>query len=121
MGLLVTLTSVGAGAIGVTVLLLYPKTPMARIVGSDIAHAVPPTLVAGIGHWFLGSVDWRLLSTVDELVKIVHENESIYIPIGAIHRLENRGSDRELSKALTISSASRTITRGRKTILTERT
>jgi hypothetical protein len=62
---------------------------MARIGGSDIAHAVPLTLVAGIGHWFLGSVDWRLLSNVDELV--VHENESIYIPNGAIHRLENPG------------------------------
>jgi len=54
LGVLVTISSVGAGAIGVTVLLLlYPKLPMARIVGSDIAHAVPLTLVAGIGHWFL--------------------------------------------------------------------
>lgn len=65
MGILVTLTSVGAGAIGVTVLLLlYPKIPMARIVGSDIAHAVPLTLLAGIGHWLLGSVDWSLLTTL---------------------------------------------------------
>ena len=62
MGVLVTTTSVGAGAIGVTVLLLlFPKLPAARIVGSDIAHAVPLTLVAGAGHWWLGSVDWRLL------------------------------------------------------------
>ena len=62
MGALVTLTSVGAGAIGVTVLLfLYPKIPIARVVGSDIAHAVPLTLVAGVGHWVLGSVDWALL------------------------------------------------------------
>jgi uncharacterized membrane protein YfcA len=37
---------------------LYPRLPTLRIVGSDIAHAVPLTLVAGIGHWFLGSVDW---------------------------------------------------------------
>jgi len=42
-------------------LLLYPKLPTARIVGSDIAHAVPLTLLAGIGHWFLGSIDWSLL------------------------------------------------------------
>jgi hypothetical protein len=65
LGALVTLSSVGAGAIGVTVLLmLYPRTPMAVIVGSDIAHAVPLTLVAGIGHWWLGSVDWPLLASL---------------------------------------------------------
>jgi hypothetical protein len=62
MGALVTLTSVGAGAIGVTVLLfLHPKITIARVVGSDIAHAVPLTLVAGVGHWYLGSVNWALL------------------------------------------------------------
>lgn len=62
LGALVTISSVGAGALGVTaLLLLYPKTPMARIVGSDIAHAVPLTLVAGLGHWWLGSVNWPLL------------------------------------------------------------
>ena len=62
LGVLVSLSSVGAGAIGVTVLLLlYPKLPVARLVGSDIAHAVPLTLIAGTGHWFLGSIDWSLL------------------------------------------------------------
>jgi uncharacterized protein len=62
LGALVTLSSVGAGALGVTALLmLYPRVPMAVIVGSDIAHAVPLTLVAGVGHWWLGSVDWPLL------------------------------------------------------------
>jgi uncharacterized membrane protein YfcA len=62
LGVLVTLSSVGAGALGVTaMLLLYPEVPMAVIVGSDIAHAVPLTLVAGVGHWWLGSVDWPLL------------------------------------------------------------
>jgi uncharacterized protein len=62
LGVLVTVTSVGAGALGVTaLLLLYPRLPMAIIVGSDIAHAVPLTLVGGIGHWYLGSVDWHLL------------------------------------------------------------
>lgn len=62
LGVLVSLSSVGAGAIGVTVLLLlYPRTSTARLIGSDIAHAVPLTLLAGSGHWFLGSVDWHLL------------------------------------------------------------
>ena len=62
LGCLVTLSSVGAGALGVTaLLLLYPRLPIAVIVGSDIAHAVPLTLVAGLGHWWLGSVNWPLL------------------------------------------------------------
>jgi len=65
IGALVTLSSVGAGAIGVTVLLmLYPRLPVARVVGSDIAHAVPLTLVAGFGYWILGSTDWVLLSSL---------------------------------------------------------
>jgi uncharacterized protein len=65
LGGLVTLSSVGAGALGVTaLLLLYPRVPMAVIVGSDIAHAVPLTLVAGVGHWWLGSVDWPLLTSL---------------------------------------------------------
>jgi uncharacterized protein len=65
MGVLVTATSVGAGAIGVTVLLLlHPKMPPGRVVGSDIAHAVPLTLLAGAGHWYLGSVNWTLLLTL---------------------------------------------------------
>ena len=62
IGSLVTLTSVGAGAIGVAVLLLlYPALPLARIVAADIAYAVPLTLVAGLGHAAIGSVDWALL------------------------------------------------------------
>jgi uncharacterized membrane protein YfcA len=65
LGGLVTISSVGAGALGVTALLiLYPRVPMAVIVGSDIAHAVPLTLVAGLGHWWLGSVDWPLLASL---------------------------------------------------------
>jgi uncharacterized protein len=65
LGVLVSISSVGAGAMGVTALfLLYPRLPMVRIVGSDIAHAVPLTLVAGIGHWFIGSVDWFLLGSL---------------------------------------------------------
>lgn len=62
LGVLVTLTSVGAGALGMSVLImLYPRLPIARLVGSDIAHAVPLTLLAGLGHWAMGSVDARLL------------------------------------------------------------
>ena len=62
LGVLVSISSVGAGAIGVTALiLLYPQLPTARIVGSDIAHAVPLTLAAGIGHWWLGSINLDLL------------------------------------------------------------
>lgn len=65
LGVLVTITSVGAGAIGATVLLLlYRRIPVARIVGSDIAHAVPLALIAGAGHWLLGSVDFALLLTL---------------------------------------------------------
>jgi uncharacterized membrane protein YfcA len=65
LGVLVSISSVGAGAVGVTaLLLLYPRPPMARIVGSDIAHAVPLTLVAGIGHWALGSVDGALMGVL---------------------------------------------------------
>jgi uncharacterized membrane protein YfcA len=65
LGVLVTISSVGAGALGVTaLLLLYPRLPMAIIVGSDIAHAVPLTLLAGVGHLVLGSVDWPLLTSL---------------------------------------------------------
>ena len=62
LGVLVTISSVGAGALGVTALtFLYPQLATRRIVGSDIAHAVPLTLVAGLGHWWLGTVDVVLL------------------------------------------------------------
>jgi uncharacterized membrane protein YfcA len=62
LGALVTLSSVGAGAIGVTLLvMLYPKMPARQIVGSDLAHAVPLTLIAGLGHSLLGSIDMHIL------------------------------------------------------------
>jgi uncharacterized membrane protein YfcA len=65
LGVLVSISSVGAGAVGVTALvLLYPQLPMTRIVGSDIAHAVPLTLVAGIGHWATGAIDWHLMGVL---------------------------------------------------------
>lgn len=65
LGLLVSISSVGAGAIGVIALImLYPNLPMAKIVGSDIVHAVPLTLIAGTGHWMMGSVDWHIISSL---------------------------------------------------------
>lgn len=65
LGGLVTLTSVGAGALGVTALiLLYPREKITTIVGSDIAHAVPLTLVAGLGHATLGTINYELLGTL---------------------------------------------------------
>ena len=62
LGVLVTISSVGAGALGVTaLLLLYPELPVVRIAGSDIAHAVPLTLIAGMGHLATGGVDTGVL------------------------------------------------------------
>jgi uncharacterized protein len=65
LGVLVSLSSIGAGAIGATlILLLNPRLEARRLVGTDIAHAVPLTLVAGIGHATLGHVDWSLLAAL---------------------------------------------------------
>ena len=65
LGVLVTISSVGAGAIGVTALVfLYPKMPAQRIVGSDIAHAVPLTFLAGLGHSILGTIDVHILGSL---------------------------------------------------------
>ena len=65
LGGLVTISSVGAGALGGAALLfLYPRLPIVKIVGTDIAHAVPLTLVAGLGHAALGTVDYELLGSL---------------------------------------------------------
>jgi uncharacterized membrane protein YfcA len=65
LGIMVTVTSVGAGALGVTALLiLYPKMSVKNIIGTDIAHAVPITFIAGLGHYNLGHVDFILLGTL---------------------------------------------------------
>jgi uncharacterized membrane protein YfcA len=62
LGILVTISSVGAGAIGSAILfLLYPHKKPVAIVGTDIAHAVPLTAIAGMGHLHFGSVDYDLL------------------------------------------------------------
>ena len=66
LGFMVTLTSVGAGALGAVMLVyLYPyrMTP-ARLVGTDIVHAIPLTLVAGTGHMVMGNVDFALLGNL---------------------------------------------------------
>jgi uncharacterized membrane protein YfcA len=62
LGATVTLTSIGAGALGtVTLFFLYPLLPTPRLVGTEIAHAVPLTLVAGIGHASMGNLDFSIL------------------------------------------------------------
>jgi len=66
LGIVVTLTSVGAGAFGALLLLyLYPlRLTPAKLVGTDISHAVPLALVASMGHWMMDSVDWDLLASL---------------------------------------------------------
>ena len=65
LGICVTLSSVGAGAFGAAVLMvLFPALRAVRIVGTDIAHAVPLTLIAGLGHLALGNVDFTLLGAL---------------------------------------------------------
>ena len=60
-----TLSSVGAGALGVMALfMLYPRLTTVKMVGSDIAHAVPLATVAGLGHFYLGTVDFGLLGSL---------------------------------------------------------
>jgi uncharacterized membrane protein YfcA len=65
LGVLVTLSSVGAGALGtVALLFLYPRMTTLKIVGTDLAHAIPLTAVAGLGHLSLGNVDLVLLGSL---------------------------------------------------------
>lgn len=86
IGGLVTLTSVGAGVLGVVALFfLYPFLPALKLVGADIAHAVPLTLVAGFGHAALGTVDWVLLGTL-----LIGSLPAIYLGAAVAHRLPER-------------------------------
>ncbi|HEY0062109.1 MAG TPA: sulfite exporter TauE/SafE family protein [Telluria sp.] len=63
LGTLVTVSSIGAGAIGATLLvMLYPRLSAAEVAGTDIAYAVPLTAIAAFGHWWLGSIHWELLA-----------------------------------------------------------
>lgn len=62
LGTMVALTSIGAGALGtVALFILYPFLATKRLVGTEIAHAVPLTLVAGLGHASMGNMDWHVL------------------------------------------------------------
>lgn len=65
LGVFVTLSSVGAGAFGAAALMmLYPQMPIIRIIGTDLAHAIPLTAIAGLGHMHLGNVDFKLLTSL---------------------------------------------------------
>ncbi|HEU4852305.1 MAG TPA: sulfite exporter TauE/SafE family protein [Telluria sp.] len=65
LGTLVTISSIGAGAIGATLLvMLYPRLSAAQVAGTDIAYAVPLTAIAAVGHWWLGSINWALLGAL---------------------------------------------------------
>jgi uncharacterized protein len=92
LGAVVTITSIGAGALGtVALFLLYPLLPTVRLVGTEIAHAVPLTLVAGLGHAGLGNVDWHLLINL-----LIGSLPGIYLG----SHLANRVADHYLRPAL---------------------
>ncbi|MCX8004840.1 MAG: sulfite exporter TauE/SafE family protein [Burkholderiaceae bacterium] len=98
IGVLVTLTSVGAGVIGVVALFaLYPLLPARQIVGADIAHAVPLTLVAGAGHALLGHVNWTLLGTL-----LIGSLPAIYLGAAVAHRLPERALRAALATMLVV-------------------
>lgn len=97
LGAVVTITSIGAGALGtVALFMLYPLLPTVRLVGTEIAHAVPLTLVAGMGHAGLGNVDWHLLANL-----LIGSLPGIYIG----SHLANRVADHYLRPALAIMLA----------------
>lgn len=94
LGVIVTITSIGAGALGtVALFLLYPLLPTVRLVGTEIAHAVPLTLVAGMGHAGLGNVDWPLLANL-----LIGSLPGIYMG----SHLANRVADHYLRPALAV-------------------
>jgi uncharacterized protein len=94
LGSIVTITSIGAGALGTVVLfLLYPLLPTVRLVGTEIAHAVPLTLVAGLGHAGMGNVDWHLLINL-----LIGSLPGIYLG----SHLANRVADHYLRPALAV-------------------
>lgn len=86
LGLLVTLSSVGAGAFGVMVLLvLYPRLATIGIIGTDVTHAVVLTLIAGLGHLSMGNVDFSLLGKL-----LIGSLPAIYIGTHLSARLPER-------------------------------
>lgn len=86
LGVLVTLSSVGAGAIGTAALFfLYPRMSSVKIVGTDLAHAVPLTAVAGIGHATIGTVDYGMLISL-----LIGSLPGIYLGSHTASRLPDR-------------------------------
>ncbi len=96
IGVLVTLSSVGGGALGTALLLaLYPAYPFARVVGTELAHAVPLTLVAGLGHWHLGHVDTALLVSL-----LIGSLPGLWLGTKLNHRLPEQVARRGLTLLL---------------------
>lgn len=94
LGFCVTLSSVGAGVIGTALLMLiFAQYPSRHIVGTDIAHAVPLTFIAGSGHMFMGGINWPLL-----LALLIGSVPAVYL--GA--SLACRMPDKLLRNALTL-------------------
>ena len=102
LGVLVTITSVGAGAFGATLLVfLYPgRLNGKQIVGTDIVHAIPLTFVAGIGHLIVGSVDGHLLANL-----LIGSIPGIIIGSLLVHRVSERLVRIALSVVLVIAGA----------------
>ena len=102
LGVLVTLTSVGAGALGATLLVfLYPvRLDSKQIVGTDIVHAIPLTLVAGVGHLLIGSVDLTLLFNL-----LIGSIPGIVVGSLLVHRVSEKLVRLSLSAVLVIAGA----------------
>lgn len=66
IGLAVALTSVGAGALGMALLVKIspPDTKPQHLVGTDLVHAIPIALIAGVAYGFAGFISWPLLGTL---------------------------------------------------------
>ena len=102
LGILVPLTSVGIGAIGIVVLRhLYPRLPAVRLVGSDIAHAVPLTLLAGSGHWLIGDINWGLLGSL-----LIGSIPGIILASRCAHQVSDQALRRVLAVVLFAVAAS---------------
>ncbi|KZM38529.1 membrane protein [Marinomonas sp. SBI22] len=96
LGSLVTLTSVGAGALGTALMMiLFPTMSARNIVGTDLAHAVPLTLVAGLGHLALGNVDYSLLVAL-----LIGSIPAIYVGTLVATRVPNKVLQPVLASAL---------------------
>ena len=96
LGILVCLTSIGIGAIGIVVLRhLYPRLPTVRLVGSDIAHAVPLALLAGSGHWLIGDINWGLLGLL-----LIGSIPGIILASRCAHQVPDRALRRVLGGVL---------------------